>query len=127
MTSNGIPFQTLVFPPPRKVGTPDSADTPAPVKTTTREADANRWRSSAEIVGAISLCMGKAMVAEGRNTREVETLKLSSTRLFHRIAPLRYTSAFLHVGQVGHDATRATKSAERNGPNRGSRSVRRRD
>ena len=49
MTSNGIPFQTAVLPPPRNVGTPDSADTPAPVRTSTRAALAKRRRNSEEI------------------------------------------------------------------------------
>src|ERR1044072_3212059 len=49
ITSNGIPFQTALFPPPRNVGTPDSADTPAPVSTRTRRASAKRRRNSGGI------------------------------------------------------------------------------
>src|SRR5215813_4797951 len=55
MTSKGRPFHTAVFPPPRNVGTPDSADTPAPVSTSTRPASAKRRRSSAEIVGTATV------------------------------------------------------------------------
>jgi hypothetical protein len=56
ITSKGIPFQTAVFPPPRNVGTPDSADTPAPVSTSTRLADAKRDLSSLEIPKPV-VCM----------------------------------------------------------------------
>ena len=49
ITSNGIPFQTVVLPPPRNVGTPDSADTPAPVSTKTCLASRNRSCNSGEI------------------------------------------------------------------------------
>jgi hypothetical protein len=42
MTSKGIPFQTAELPPPRNVGTPDSAEMPAPVNTNTRFACVKR-------------------------------------------------------------------------------------
>src|SRR6266496_4153715 len=58
--SAGIPCQSVGLLPPRKVGTPDSADTPAPVRTRTRVESAKRRRSSAEIVGAEMLCIVKS-------------------------------------------------------------------
>jgi hypothetical protein len=57
MTSKGIPFHTAEFPPPRNVGTPDSAETPAPVKTTVRGALASNWRSLLEITAEEADCM----------------------------------------------------------------------
>src|SRR6266705_4562745 len=71
MTSKGSPFQTALLPPPRNVGTPDSAETPAPVKTTKRSAFANRSRSFAEINGRVNTCMLKPrMVAKHSNTSQ---------------------------------------------------------
>src|SRR5712691_3677308 len=64
ITSKGIPFQTAVFPPPRKVGTPDSAETPAPVNTNTLFALRNRSRSSREIEKPLIVCIERWMVTE---------------------------------------------------------------
>jgi hypothetical protein len=57
ITSKGRPFHTAELPPPRKVGTPDSADIPAPVRTSRRWAVANRSRSSTGISEAVVSCM----------------------------------------------------------------------
>jgi hypothetical protein len=56
MTLKGIPFQTLAPPPPRKVGTPDSAETPAPVSTRTLLLSANLLLNSSEINSSFA-CM----------------------------------------------------------------------
>jgi hypothetical protein len=65
MTLKGMPFQTLAPPPLRNVGTPDSAETPAPVSTSTRLASANLFLNSSEINSAL-VCMKlfKWMVTE---------------------------------------------------------------
>src|SRR5437660_11873451 len=84
MTSNGMPFQTAVRPPPRNVGTPDSADTPAPVKTSTFFAAANRSRSSAEIIVVEIACITNL----DRNRSHGKRVKQSHSRVvsYQRVA-----------------------------------------
>src|SRR5205823_3714236 len=57
ITLNGIPFQTAASPPPRNVGTPDSAETPAPARTRTFFALLKRCRSSSETEFFVAACM----------------------------------------------------------------------
>ena len=74
ITSKGIPFHMALSPPPRNVGTPDSAETPAPVNTKLRLAVTNRWRRSSETDGFVTVCIAeRGMVTErgGKMSRKV--------------------------------------------------------
>jgi len=90
MTSKGIPFQTAEFPPPRKVGTPDSAETPAPVNTRTRVEQEKRRRSSTEIVGPAMLFMWKADGSRAGACLESEVARIRITvRSVVKSVPMR--------------------------------------
>src|SRR5207302_733915 len=69
ITLNGMPFQTPVSPPPRNVGTPDSAETPAPVSMSTLFASLKRSRSSSEIVCFVAACMVQSRMVAKRPTK----------------------------------------------------------
>ena len=91
MTSNGSPFHTAELPPPRNVGTPDSAETPAPVNTSTRVAPAKRRRSSSEINIPARVCIRVRMVAERSARLSSNTfLRLSFTPGFNRVIKLPF-------------------------------------
>jgi hypothetical protein len=54
---NGIPFHTAACPPPLKVGTPDSAEIPAPVSAKTLAALSRRFLNAVLITGELFACI----------------------------------------------------------------------
>src|SRR5262249_37361856 len=90
MISKGSPFHTVVFPPPRNVGTPDSAETPAPVKTSTRFTLANCSRSASEMFVCVTACIWKMDVSKPATKsqfRDLRTIQYNSRLLWwHRFS-----------------------------------------
>src|ERR1043165_3953833 len=71
-----MPFQTAVPPPPRNVGTPLSADTPAPVNTKTARAERRRSRTSSSMLRSLFAGIEtSAMVAERGKKSKVKRQK----------------------------------------------------